>query len=459
MPTISVKTSFQQKSNVYTPISTIPKPSISSVTSVSKSTSNQAISKDTVSISDAARKAQQSLISQNNASKTLTNQISRSVSPSVITVPNIPGNHINSKDTVSISDAARKAQQSLISQNNASKTIVNTIIDKTSQISAVIQGIANKSSGNSEVRTTANTYTKTANTTQTSAVVYAAAKKSDTTDLKTLVNNLEKLEKLTSSYLTSKKLQENPKSYVPSKHKPSEINDYNLEFIRYNSEVYTGTEWAVTAGAIDTKHVKYVESKSKNLDKFFEPKGQGAFLKDPVTGNKIDFLHMAATIDGILTKSPVPDDLAGWAGDLQTAILDLQSNTKDSNNLKVLQKEAKKVIGGNSSFSTPDILADVDAVNIANMLKENPKLLLSDAIEKYYSKSGDVNRRFSEFIESFGGKKEFKEAVYDVDLKTGLLILKDDNILHYGTPTDNQVKAIRGAFIDYIFNQAAKEKK
>ncbi|MCK7604920.1 hypothetical protein L3V64_000420 [Geobacillus stearothermophilus] len=93
------------------------------------------------------------------------------------------------------------------------------------------------------------------------------------------------------------------------------------------------------------------------------------------------------------------------------------------------------------------------------MLKENPKLLLSDAIEKYYSKSGDVNRRFSEFIESFGGKKEFKEAVNGVNLKTGALILLDDNKWRYGLPTDNQGKAIRGAFIDYIFNQAAKEKK
>ncbi|MGG2973077.1 hypothetical protein [Geobacillus stearothermophilus] len=273
---------------------------------------------------------------------------------------------------------------------------------------------------------------------------------------------MEKLEKLTSSYLTLKKLQENPKSYVPSKHKPSEINDYNLELFRYNSVTYTGSMWAVTAGAIDTKHVKYVESKNKKLDNFFSPKGQGAFLKDPVTGNKIDFLHMAATIDGILTKSPVPDDLPGWAGDLQTAVLDLQRITNDSNNLKVLKKEAKKIIGGDSSFSsfsTPDILADVDAVNIANMLKENPKLLLSDAIEKYYSKSGDVNRRFSEFIESFGGKKEFKEAVNGVNLKTGALILLDDNKWRYGLPTDNQGKAIRGAFIDYIFNQAAKEKK
>ncbi|MGG4079982.1 hypothetical protein ABEV73_03260, partial [Geobacillus stearothermophilus] len=89
----------------------------------------------------------------------------------------------------------------------------------------------------------------------------------------------------------------------------------------------------------------------------------------------------------------------------------------------------------------------------------DPKLLLSDAIEKYYSKSGDVNRRFSEFIESFGGKKEFKEAVNGVNLKTGALILLDDNKWRYGLPTDNQGKAIRGAFIDYIFNQAAKEKK
>lgn len=154
-----------------------------------------------------------------------------------------------------------------------------------------------------------------------------------------------------------------------------------------------------------------------------------------------------------------PDDLSGWAGDLQTAVIDLQRNTNDSNDLKILQKEAKKIIGGNSSFSTSDLLADIDAVNIANMIRGNSKLHLSDAIEKYYSKSGEVNRRFSEFIESFGGKKEFKEAVNNVNLKTGPIVMDSGKFEKYGIPTDNQVKAIREAFINHVLDQAAKEKK
>lgn len=93
------------------------------------------------------------------------------------------------------------------------------------------------------------------------------------------------------------------------------------------------------------------------------------------------------------------------------------------------------------------------------MIRENSKLHLSDAIEKYYSKFGEVNRRFSEFIESFGGKKGFKEAVNNVNLKTGPIVMDSGNFENYGIPTDNQVKAIREAFINHVLDQAAKEKK
>ncbi|GAA5661076.1 hypothetical protein [Geobacillus stearothermophilus] len=278
MPTISVKTSFQQKTNSYTPMIAAPKPSSPVATSVSHSTSNTTIS----------------------------------------------------KDVVIISDAAKKAYQGVVSQNNTSQTVANIVTNKPSQIPAVIQGIANKNSGNFEVKTTASTSAKTANTVQTSAFRVAANKKSDTTDVKTLVNNLKKLEKYTKSYLiidTTKR-----------------INDHDLEYLR--STKYDGFKWDVTAGTIDDKHVKYIESKNKKLDNFFSPNGQGAFIKDPVTGDKTDFIHMAATIDAILSNTPVPDSWAGWAGDLHTALGDLQENTKDSNKIKVLQKEAKKKLLG-----------------------------------------------------------------------------------------------------------------
>ncbi|QOR84764.1 hypothetical protein IMZ17_02905 [Geobacillus stearothermophilus] len=458
MPTISVKTSFQQKTNSHTPMIATPKPSSPVATSVSHSTSNTTISKDVVIISDAAKKAYQSTVSQNNASNTLTSQVVRPVSPSVPSVINSPANPNNSKDAVIISDAAKKAYQGVVSQNNTSQTVANIVTNKPSQIPAVIQGIANKNSGNFEVKTTASTSAKTANTVQASAFQVAANKKSDATDVKTLVNNLKKLEKYTKSYLiidTTKR-----------------INDHDLEYLR--STKYDGFKWDVTAGTIDDKHVKYIESKNKKLDNFFSPNGQGAFIKDPVTGDKIDFIHMAATIDAILSNTPVPDSWAGWAGDLHTALGDLQENTKDSNKLKVLQKEAKKIIGGNSSFSRADILADVDAVNIANMMKENKNLLLSDAIKKYYSKSGDVHHRFSEFIESFGGTKKFKESVdrnltkVDVHIKIGtadvtpislMAPLAEKKRKKYGIPTDNQIKAIGDAFKNYIIKEASKERK
>ncbi|MED4271559.1 hypothetical protein P9199_15765 [Geobacillus stearothermophilus] len=134
----------------------------------------------------------------------------------------------------------KKLTKVVVSQNNTSQTVANIVTNKPSQIPAVIQGIANKNSGNFEVKTTASTSAKTANTVQTSAFRVAANKKSDATDVKTLVNNLKKLEKYTKSYLiidTTKR-----------------INDHDLEYLR--STKYDGFKWDVTAGTIDDKHVK-----------------------------------------------------------------------------------------------------------------------------------------------------------------------------------------------------------
>lgn len=449
MPTVSVKQYFQQKPNSYVPTIVTTKPSGSVTASVSYTPAKATISKDVVSISEAAKRAYEQMVSKNQVSNTLTNQVVQPIPPSIPSSVSVSTNFNQQKDIVY---GTKKVYQSAVS-DNASHASKNIMANKTP--SAVIQGVGNKDSGNFEIKVAAGTSTKTTHHVQTVTVQAIANKKSDATDVKTLVKRLEYLEKLTDSYL--RELQKNPRTNVSRK--PVEINDYNLEFIRYNSKVYAGFKWAITAGTIDERHVQYVESKSKSLSKFFEPNGEGAFLKDPVTGNKIDFLHMAATLDGILSVSPIPDDLSGWAGDLQTAVIDFQRNTNDSNDLKILQKEAKKIIGGNSSFSTSDLLADIDAVNIANMIRENSKLHLSDAIEKYYSKSGEVNRRFSEFIESFGGKKEFKEAVNSVNLKTGPIVMDSGKFEKYGIPTDNQVKAIREAFINHVLNQASKEQK
>ena len=449
MPAVSVKQYFQQKPNSYVSTIVAAKPSSSVTTSVSYTPAKATISKDVVTINETAKRAYEQMVSKNQVSNTLTNQVVQPITPLMPSSVSVSINFNQQKDIVY---GIKKVYQSAVF-GNASRASTNIIANKT--FPAVIQGVGNKDSGNFEIKTATSTSTKTTHHVQTVTVQALANKKSDATDVKTLVERLNDLEKLTDSYL--RELQKNPRTNVSRK--PVEINDYNLEFIRHNSKVYTGHKWAITAGTIDERHVKYVESKNKSLSKFFEQSGGGAFLKDPVTGNKIDFLHMAATLDGILSISPIPDQLAGWAGDLQTAVIDLRRNTNDSNDLKILQKEAKKIIGGNSSFSTSDLLADIDAVNIANMIRENSKLHLSEAIEKYYLKSGKVNRRFSEFIESFGGKKGFKEAVNNVNLKIGPIVMDSGNFDNYGIPTDNQVKAIREAFINHVLDQAAKEEK
>ena len=61
------------------------------------------------------------------------------------------------------------------------------------------------------------------------------------------------------------------------------------------------------------------------------------------------------------------------------------------------------------NFSKGDLLADVDAINIAGLVQKG--LPLSDALEAYYVE-GLVERRFSSFISSYGGWYGFISSVY-----------------------------------------------
>ncbi|WMJ15180.1 hypothetical protein RA955_10030 [Geobacillus proteiniphilus] len=80
MPTVSVKQYFQQKPNSYVPTIVTTKPSGSVTASVSYTPAKATISKDVVTISDAAKRAYEQKVSKNQVSNTLTNQVVQSIS-------------------------------------------------------------------------------------------------------------------------------------------------------------------------------------------------------------------------------------------------------------------------------------------------------------------------------------------------------------------------------------------
>lgn len=137
-------------------------------------------------------------------------------------------------------------------------------------------------------------------------------------------------------------------------------------------------------------------------------------MVDPLSEGRIDLIHMFASIDGEidytdfksdyslnLAKCHMEKDLAGWGGDLQTV-------TEDKNYTEHLTKTSfSEVMSSSENFSQEDLLADIDAFNIASLCYSF--LDLSSAVDFYYGylMEGYTNR-YAMFAESMTTETRFK---------------------------------------------------
>jgi hypothetical protein len=139
----------------------------------------------------------------------------------------------------------------------------------------------------------------------------------------------------------------------------------------------------------------------------FRKNGSYDSIIDPITGVKMDMSHMQATLSAYLSGSIIPDEWAGWAGDMHTYSKTLKK-LDNENSIKVLSDFAAKNIatkGKNSeSFEANDLLADIDARNVAQLIQSG--MNLSDALHSYYMEGG-VENRYTSFVESYGGLSGF----------------------------------------------------
>mgnify|MGYP003290872659 CR=1 FL=1 len=111
-----------------------------------------------------------------------------------------------------------------------------------------------------------------------------------------------------------------------------------LQFIRRS--VYNGNNWDIVAGEINQGFVNYVRNNNYYIYNFFTT---NSLMIYDCSGSQIDFLHLCATMNGIIVgggtywKSLIVGqthvrNLAGWAGDLQTLVVDAYVLTNASNN-------------------------------------------------------------------------------------------------------------------------------
>lgn len=186
----------------------------------------------------------------------------------------------------------------------------------------------------------------------------------------------------------------------------------------------------------------------------------------------IDFQHMMATLNCLTNDIEMKDEselfydsLTGWGGDLLTFYHDLNDYNqmnKDSN-IDKKNQFINDTLGTtrDSFFNELDLNADIDAVNLSELIVTH-NLLLSEAFLWYYD-SG-IKDRIIDFIEYYGGEKSFKELVFlfvnfnsvtqnDIRLHSieaeelsGILLMFQ-NELNIDIPTEQDKKSLYTAFI------------
>ena len=207
---------------------------------------------------------------------------------------------------------------------------------------------------------------------------------------------------------------------------------FTFMFIRQFNANYNTEKWEKVAGAIDYRFIEYIKNNNPDLYYFFEMNTE-YFAEMPKENieKKGDLYHLAATMSALLYESNFKngkfygimeekhiDALAGWAGDLQTAMndavlavgknadyltyseamgiliaCDIGDEVYDEYpNLKALREEGKDI-----HFREDDMYADVDAVNLyENIIRESITVALYD-----YFRSG-FKTRYGQFIDGLG---------------------------------------------------------
>ncbi len=161
---------------------------------------------------------------------------------------------------------------------------------------------------------------------------------------------------------------------------------------------------------------RYYSKKHGNTNASVGWKNSISALPDPCGDGDIDIIHLFASIDGALKYTyfqstdeagrlffpgNMNHDILGWGGDLQSCMQNeilFQINTYNTFDA-ILEKEG-------SPFSISDLLADIDAFNIAKRCDDG--LTLQAAFIDYYdSIQADHSKRYRDFVDNVVMEKTY----------------------------------------------------
>ena len=173
-------------------------------------------------------------------------------------------------------------------------------------------------------------------------------------EMQKVANNLYKLSKLAKAYCTKVNMEANN----------WKVNKLVLDYLRQHK--YNNLYWNAVLGAADLQFIEYANTNDDSIKNDMLPYIQSKNRNIPFKNYSIDLPHLAATTQGYCTALPVPTSWTGWAGDLATGIEDSYNLAKDG---KSIDEAVKLVIGmPDYRISEDDILADIDAIELASFL-------------------------------------------------------------------------------------------
>jgi len=270
-----------------------------------------------------------------------------------------------------------------------------------------------------------------------------------------------------------------------------------------NKSNYINGNWPVVGGEIDWGFVNYVYNNNPSLYNYFSSL---EYIYANKEGDIADIRHLAATATVYIYETDLLDakyfsylpydewydiptnlqiefknattvvktemleyhfnNLGGWAGDLQTLMINTYIQLDGSDNYDEFYNKFYQLIGDNDfSLSMKDLYADTDAYNIYTLL-DGTSNCLADSTKTYYSDG--YKKRYSSFTNNWNREtilnlvKTYTNTNYllDIDMLRWPLFNESNKVdgTEYYNFSENQSNASAEAFTDFLMHQLQKER-
>ena len=215
---------------------------------------------------------------------------------------------------------------------------------------------------------------------------------------------------------------ENLKAYIKEYIKEKSYTGSSLThlivcYIRLGA--YSSSEWSIAGGQIPDDLSSYISSKDKEKGTSAQKTQTYRAITTP-NGDKIDFVHMFAVMNGIENGNSFSSNyahLVGWGGDTEQLLEDIMNIEGD---LESIMNQAKnnyfRIKGG---FDEADLTSDLDGPILLDSKDDNNNF--ADIMKEYYCNKENNKNRVNKFVElTFPNlieqinKETFRNEIYKI---------------------------------------------